>query len=396
MKRLLQTLAMLSSLMVSGSTSGAATPLTVEEQSVKDSLRSLLRQQDDAVLRRDRRGLRTIYVQVGAGDALRHARARMHFLQAWQAARGVKIEGASVDLRTPAIRFLGKDRVRVTAFVSENFRYRSARGPALQQAFGLGTRRFYVLRKERFWRIQAEDYTDPLDQDTRIPGEAMPAAPASRELAHRGQSVLPSLSALRAVRYADNYCGGAPGCGNDRRYNPRYNDFNGEGGDCTNFVSQTLRDAGFRQTGEWAWDARKGDGTRAWSNAEGLVAYLLDSGRAQRIGGGTYEDVTTPGQDGSPTPIARLVPGDIIGYREQGRIVHLALVVGLSPTDYVLVDSHTADRYHVPWDIGWDRRTRYVLLKLRYPEGGAPALSRPGGTTPARQEGSSGRDSSAR
>ncbi|MDA8345462.1 MAG: amidase domain-containing protein [Thermaerobacter sp.] len=366
-RRYVLILTLLGSLLLPWPAARLETPLTTEEQTVKDALQALLSRQDDAVLRTNERALRTVYTRSGSTDALRHARARQEFLHAWQAARRVKIEGVTVELRTPAIKFSGKDRVRVTAVVSEAFRYRQQQRDAQQEVFGLGTRRWYVLQKERGWRIRSEDYTDPLDQDTRIPGEAMPAV-NTRELAQVEPPHVILPAAERAVRYADTYCGAAPGCGNGRRYNPRYNDFNGEGGDCTNFVSQSLRAAGFRQTGKWSWDAGKGDGTRAWSNADGLADYLVGSGRAQVVGSGTYTALTHPLHNGSPAPISRLAPGDIIGYRERGRIVHLGLVVGRSPSNYVIVDTHTADRFHVPWDIGWDRSTRFVLLKLRYPE----------------------------
>ncbi len=334
---------------------------------MKEALRSLLQRQDDAVLTGNRRLLRTVYARRGSMDAFRHAVARQQFLRAWQKVRGVRFEQARVGLRTPRIKFHGQDEVRVTAVVSESFRYHSLRDGAPQEAFGLGTRRWYTLQREQGgWRIRAEDYTDPLDQDTRIPGEALPQEAAHVPLQNLQASVNAS-TAEKAVAYADTYCGAATGCGNGGRYNPRYDDFNGEGGDCTNFVSQSLRAAGLRQSDAWAWDAAKGDGTRAWSNADGLVDYLLESGRGSLVARGTYAGLTRPRPDGAPAPITQIGPGDIIGYRERGRVVHLGLVVGRSSTGYVLVDTHTADRYHVPWDIGWDRSARFLLIKLHYP-----------------------------
>jgi hypothetical protein len=343
-------------------------PLTAEEQTVKDALRTLLQRQDDAVLTGNRRLLRTLYTRRRSLYAFRHSLARQQFLRAWQRARGVRFQRALVELRTPRIKFRGQDEVRVTAVVSESFTYRSFRGAAPEEVFGLGTRRWYTLQREgTHWRIRTEDFTDPLDQDTRIPGEALPQEGGTAPLKNAPAAALGS-AAEKSVHYADTYCGAATGCGNSGRYNPRYYDFNGEGGDCTNFVSQALRAAGFRQTGAWAWDAAKSDGTRSWSNADGLVDYLLASGRGHLIARGTYAGLTDPRPDGSPAPIMQVAPGDIIGYRERGNVVHLGLVVGRSATGYVLVDTHTADRYHVPWDIGWDRSTRFLLIKMQYPE----------------------------
>jgi len=38
-------------------------------------------------------------------------------------------------------------------------------------------------------------------------------------------------------------------------------------------------------------------------------------------------------------------------YEEKGRLEHLAVVVARDSRGYPLVNSHTADRYRVPWDL---------------------------------------------
>lgn len=362
-RRLVLILSFLAFIVPSWPAAQSATPLTATEQEVKDALRGLLQRQDDAALGADESTLPPIYTRQGSGDAHRHMLARRGFLRAWQKARRLKIDGVRVDLRTPGVKFHGADQVRVTAVVSEEFHYKEAGLDGGREAFGVGTRRWYVLRREDgHWRIRAEEYTDPLDQDTRIPGEAIPETGARTALS---APVEPSV-APRAVQYADTYCGAATGCGNGGRYNPRYNDFNGEGGDCTNFISQSLRAGGFRPSGEWAWHAAKSDGTRAWSNAEGLYDYLTGSGRGQLVASGTFSTLArADGVHGSP--ISRMKPGDVIAYRERGKIVHLAIATARSAGGYLLVNSHTADRYHVPWDIGWDRSTRFLLVHVNYP-----------------------------
>lgn len=352
----------------------AVTPLTREEQEVKRLLWDDLRQEDEAILRGDEARLRTVYALPIGADALRHALARRDFLRAWQVARGVHIDEVLVELRTPGIRFNRDGRIRVFAIVSEEFRYHHMDGPERPGRFGLGTRRWYLLeRAGAKLQIRSEDYTDPLDQDTRIPGEALPSLVETHRVAALGGAPKQGTSAAQAVHYADAYCGAAPGCGNDRRYNPRYGDFNGEGGDCTNFISQTLRSAGFRKTDDWAWDARKHDGTRAWSNAQALVDYLEASGRGTVFASGTYSALVRSTPRFPSGALGAVREGDVIGYFERGRIVHLALVVGRDPSGYVLVNSHTSDRFHVPWDIGWDRTTYFHLIRVHYPK--APTSS---------------------
>lgn len=346
----------------------ALTPLTPVEEGVKQALLAVIRQQDNALLRGDAARLRRVYVLPEATEALRHAMARRDFLHAWQATRRVRIDAVSVDLRTPGIKFTATGRVRVSAVVSEDFSYHHSGRPDAEARFGLGTRRWYVLRRVgSAWRIGSEEYTDPLDQDTRIPGEALPAQDPAISGGVASGTRVPAPAGMAAVTYADRFCGAAPGCGNQQRYNARYGDFNGEGGDCTNFISQTLRAGGFRPTASWYWDTAKHEGTRAWSNAEGLVAYLEATGRGEIVASGTYESLTRTSPRFPATPLALVGPGDIVAYRERGRVVHLAVVTGRDPSGYLLVNSHTSDRFHVPWDIGWDRSTRFHLVRLNYP-----------------------------
>lgn len=141
--------------------------------------------------------------------------------------------------------------------------------------------------------------------------------------------------------------------------NSAYKDFTYEGGDCANFASQVLTDkkAGGIPT-DWNWCYSQGKGTRAWVQAEALVHHLIYSGLAALVKRGSFQEVFEA--------INLLEPGDIIGYEEKGEIVHVSIVVGRDAGGYMVVNSHTADRYHVPWDMGWDRRNLYWLLHITY------------------------------
>jgi hypothetical protein len=340
------------------------TPLTPEEAAVKDALRSLLQREDDAAVAGDPAALAPLFDTATAdgGAALRHALARMAFVRAWAAARGVRWLAPAVTLRTPRIRFgpgSPPATVAVTAIVSEAWTYVYPDGS--RQSFGLGREHHLKLTQSGgSWRIAGDDFTDPLDQDTRIPGPASPEAGAAAPSASPPPAPAapsPRYNRSGAVRYADTYCGAAPGCGNGGRYNPALYDYNGEGGDCTNFVSQVLRfGGGLRETGTWAFDSRTGEGTDAWAKAPDLVSYLTGAGLARTLARGGYDAV-------APV-VAATLPGDLIAYVERGAIVHMAVVVARDPHGYILVDSHTADRHHVPWDIGWDRSARFIVLRV--------------------------------
>ncbi|MCY0863931.1 MAG: amidase domain-containing protein [Sulfobacillus sp.] len=348
----------------------ALVPLTPAEQAVKQALTALVTHEDQAILAQNPKALRAVFVPgaSSAEDAFDHARDREVFLAAWAKARQIRLQAVTVTVRTPHITFQSPERVKVFAVVSENYTYRYRPTGPLQH-FGLGIRHDYVLQAvDRQWRIRADDFTDPLDQDTRIPQAAKPATDTPRvSVPHQPPAPL-NKNAEAAVRYADEYCGAAPGCGNHGFYNRAYNNYNGEGGDCTNFISQALKAGGFRETAGWSYDRHRGEGNRAWSNAVGLAEYLDASGRATSYAEGRYPSITRPTERFPHGAIAALRPGDLISYVERGRPIHTAMVTGFDSKGVPLVDSHTSDRYHVPWDLGWDRSTRYILWHVHYPD----------------------------
>lgn len=353
-------------------------PLTPQEQNIKAILLDLVRNEDEAILCGQTGRLRGVFLP-GAGsaqDALHQAIEREEFLKSWARARRLKITAATVSVRTPHITFLSPNRVQVSGVVSEDYIYHYA-GERAHYHFGLGIRHEYALqRHHNVWYIRSDDFTDPLDQDTRIPRAAKPA---EGRQAHFPRIPLGPQNdgAAHAVSYADRYCGAAPGCGNHGFYNAAYNSYNGEGGDCTNFISQALKAAGFRETPMWSYDRLTGEGDRAWSNAQGLADFLSESGRATLIARGRYPVITQSTAQFPHGAVGALRPGDLISYVERGRAVHTAIVVGYDPHGVPVVDSHTSDRFHVPWDLGWDQRTRYSLWHVHYPS------SEPPGTSPS-------------
>jgi cell wall-associated NlpC family hydrolase len=81
---------------------------------------------------------------------------------------------------------------------------------------------------------------------------------------------------------------------------------------------------------------------------------------------GNFEEVTRTSTTYPQGAVNVLQPGDIIAYEEKGEVSHVAVVVGRDSAGYLLVNSHTADRARVPWDMGWDRGTIYWLLQVVY------------------------------
>ena len=348
----------------------AAAPMTVEKQQIRAAVQQLWQRLDTAAASGDATALGPLFDQQTAGGrtALQHAEARLAYVQAWATARSVRWLPPVVTVRTPSIRVTG-NRAIVKAVVSEAWSYvygppRRPQGPP--NAFGLGRPHWITLEaRGGTWTIARDSFIDPLDQDTRIPGPATPSVPTQPAPT---AAVAGTYDAATAVAYANRYCGSAPGCGNAGRYNAQFYDYDAEGGDCTNFVSQVLAIGGhLARTARWTFDASTGQGTAAWVQAPTLVKYLIGAGDARVVAQGAYA-VVAPA-------VARARPGSVIAYVEGGRPVHMAVIVGFDNHHYALVDSHSADRYHVPWDLGWDRNATFILLDItgQAPAGPLPA-----------------------
>lgn len=342
-------------------------PKPVTTQALANTLTGLVQKEDIATMTGNVNQLKQLFVpgNATAQNVLGSAKQRLKYLQNWQTARGIHLDHVHVHLRTGTVKYLGDNTYRIYAVVSERFRYHHLKGNQQPSWFGLGVYHWYVIsRHQGHWFIKNDIFIDPLNQDTRLGGGAHPA---TIHVQFQGSDKILAKGSKSAISYAKTYCGAAPGCQNHERYNPRYYDFNWQGGDCTNFISQVLHAGGFPMTSTWAWNFPMGDGTKAWVNAHSLAHYLVASGRATLYAHGTLKQLLTPLAPGQPTPLSAIRPGDLIGYYERGRMVHFGLVVGFDPDGYPVIISHSADRYREPFDLGWDRSTRYFLYHPHYP-----------------------------
>ena len=80
-----------------------------------------------------------------------------------------------------------------------------------------------------------------------------------------------------AIKYAREYA---------IEYNPEFHDYNPQGGDCANFVSQCLSAGGLKQTDEWNYT--NGRGSSAWISCKSM--YALFSQKYEVIENPDYED----------------------------------------------------------------------------------------------------------
>nr|WP_256372281.1 amidase domain-containing protein [Caloramator sp. E03] len=162
----------------------------------------------------------------------------------------------------------------------------------------------------------------------------------------------------KAVEYADKYCGANFYIEDGYKYNKKYRNFADLGGDCANFASQVLSDkdaGGIKMGGGWLYI--NGQASASWVNAGAFTYHLLYSGKAKLISKGKYSKVINS--------IQYLSPGDIIAYQRKNDIVHVSIVTAIDTMMVPLVNSHTNDRYHVPWDLGWNSNDiTFWLLKI--------------------------------
>ena len=161
-----------------------------------------------------------------------------------------------------------------------------------------------------------------------------------------------------AIEYAHKYAGAASEEKYGFKYNKEYKNYNYEGGDCTNFISQVLYEGGgFKKNSTWNYNSS--GATRPWVNAQGFKDYILYSGRGSLIGNGDYEKVYKLSY--------KLLPGDIVSYDKKGKIAHTAVVTDIDSKGYPLVTCHNTDRNNVPWDLGWnDKNIKFWFIRVHY------------------------------
>lgn len=345
-------------------TASPVTPSLTRPQ-LQRALNALVAREDEATLTGNREMLESVMLPHSkTADAVyQKARQRMAYIQDWSRARQIRFDQVGVHVRIGATQWLSPTEVRVYGADQAHYQYHHLNGSHGENWFGLGVYHWYVLAEfDGSWYIKDDTFIDPLNQDTRLGGAAVPAVVRVKP-DYRVEGP-PSAGAERALQYAREYCGAAPGCGHDNQYHPDYADYNWNGGDCTNFISQVLHAGGFAENSTWSG---RGGGTDAWVNAIRLSQYLQRSRRATVYASGTLPALIAPEGAGGPSALDRLRVGDLIAYWERGRVVHFAIVAGFDTNGYPLVISHSADRCREPWDLGWDRSTRYLFFHVHYP-----------------------------
>ncbi|OAB41659.1 amidase domain-containing protein [Paenibacillus glacialis] len=299
--------------------------------------------------------------------AYQHEKNRVNYLNEWAKKRSITLVDAKSDIRL--VRVTKKaDKAIISLIQSLQISYDYPNKIVPTQSFGVGTRHFITLhRVNGKWMIYKEWYLDPLDENpnkiAKTPNGMAPSIKSPREVSKSNK-----YNRSRAISYANKYAGVAWGAGNNHRYNNKYRDYTSKGGDCTNFASQVMGDkeaGGLPLTNIWRYDKRSG-GSERWIRTDSFSNFILRSGYGESVSLGDFEHIISPTPKYPDGALSHIQAGDLIGYIIQGNDVdHFSIVVGYDAYGYPIVNSHTADRYRVPFDLGWDQNTKYILIHIK-------------------------------
>lgn len=347
-----------------------ADPILHQQEEVVHFLTKLYEVRASHLIYGDDAVLNGLYADRKSGQVARnHEIDRAKYVRAWALKRNLDFVNASTSIRIVRMRETN-GFIQASVIQSLKLSYIHHHPDATVQHCGLGTRHVVKLvKQDDGWRVASEWYSDPLEENP----ERIPVWRISEDEIDNDTPVVKKSSKLhydraKAVEYADKYAGAAWGAGNNSRYNRKYRDYTPLGGDCTNFASQVIGDAeeggGLKMTSTWQYWKNAG-GSHTWVQTDKLKNFLLFSGYGKVVAKGYYADVYYPRDKFPNGAFASLKPGDLIAYEMSGDIDHFAIFMGMDDHGYPLVNCHTADRFHVPFDLGWDNATRYWLIHIR-------------------------------
>lgn len=290
-----------------------------------------------------------------------HEIKKEKYLRNWSFKQGIKLTVIKSLIRLSQIQ-PRSDGIRVTFLASTEYHYIYQNEPSTVNKMRIGTyHSLDLIPQNEEWRISREWYTDPFADSLAVEKGQTAADQAFISSQKPRDFTGLNLRRLKALAYADDYCGAAVNDEKGFKYNPKYRNYNYSGGDCANFASQVLYEGGgFQKT--YAWNYEQG-ASRAWVNAHAFNSYMLNSGWASRTAYGTYSQVLKASYE--------LLPGDYIAYEKKGKVTHISVVTGADSKGYTLTNSHNADRYRVPWDLGYgNKEIKFWLVKVHYLEEG--------------------------
>lgn len=305
-----------------------------------------------------------------------HEVKRIKYIKDWSERRNIKFTDIKSSIYLKKI--VKKDGIYSISLV-EVYRFDYVYKDDINETintFGTGVRHTVGLaNKDNNWLISKDWYTDFLQEALHsYSGIYIGSGEQKAVPTFNLEAQVKKYDREKAVQYADKYCGIAWGSGNNFKYNPKYQDYNGIGGDCTNYISQCIGDkeegGGIPFDNTWFATYSKygrAQGSSAFVNADAFWNYILYSGKGRLIKKGTYKELTKP-IDGHPIGVIdRVEVGDLLCYEKKGQIDHFSIITAKDSKGYPMINSHTNDRYHVPFDFGWGEDiAKFHLIHIVY------------------------------
>lgn len=289
---------------------------------------------------------------------------RKTYLHTWAKYRNMKITDCKSKIHISKIHI--KDQTATVSLGhSQQITYAYNDQMSTSHSFGLGTWHAVTLKKVHDqWIVSKEWYLDPLEENPRLIAEGIPSPPPDRPVLKDGKK----YKRKQAVAYANKYAGIAWRTNDKVRYNAKYKNYNNLGGDCTNFASQALGDreegGGLPMSGPWRYHFPKG-GTKTWVQTDAFKNFLIYSGYGKRIATDSFSKLVEKTAAHPYGAIGKLEAGDLIAHVMHNDVDHFSIVTGFDQHGYPLVNSHTADRFQAPFDLGWDNKTSYILIHIQ-------------------------------
>ena len=351
--------------------------MTDEKEEVTLTLEEILNNRSKVFLSGDYSALESCYdnTQKLGKWAWEHEIKRIKYLRNWAKERNIAFKNIESQVRVKKITKLENGRLKVS--FDEVYRfdyvYKDDENPIVN-SFGVRLMHVSEIGKDA-WKFYKDWYLDCFNDAVSGYNAIIPQNAMSTEYEDSiitASMVETAYNREKAVEYADKHSGIPWADGGGAGYNKKYRNYNGSGGDCTNYISQCLGDkeaGGLRFDRTWYCHYEKygnSMGSAAWLNAQKFKSYIIYSGKGRQIAKGTYKTLTAPNKETGIVPTSKLMLGDIISYEEKGTVVHNAIVTGFDSHGYPLVNTHTVDRYRVPWDLGWgDKDIQFFLIHIK-------------------------------
>ena len=308
---------------------------------------------------------------------LHHELKRIAYIRDWANERNITFTNIS---SSPKICYVNGGPENFNARVDEEYKFEYVYNddPKITNEFGISLFHTLTFKKgESSYIITKDYYLDAFEDgfkryDFNLDEKELPLTKESiYEINCKRTSDFPSenkkFNRESCRDYADEYCGVTWASGNKAKYNKKYTNFTGSGGNCTNYVSQCLanKDGGNIPTDcTWYFLESKQEGSAAWLNAAGFKDYILYSGKGKIIKKADFAKALVPLENGI-TVFDNLYVGDIISYASDNKVVHNAIITGFDSKGYPLINSHTVDRYRVPFDLGWgDNNISFYFIHI--------------------------------